>query len=282
MVERLKEAIEKARQSRAGAPAASDTGAGTRPPGAGLPTVAADEAAWGALPLEQTDPARLTAMRIVSAEKTGTAHMPFDVLRTRLLKVCRENRWSRIAVTSPTTGCGKTFVALNLAFSLARSGDVRTLLVDLDLRSPAVQRTLGLTREHGIADYLAGTASIEAVCLRLLPSLAVAPGRGPVRDSAEVLLAPAATAALRRLAGTLAPDIVLYDLPPMLACDDALAFAPNVDAVLMVARAGVTTAAELTESEQLLTDVAPVLGIVLNRAENVDAEPYEYAYGNRA
>lgn len=278
MVERLKAAIEKARQARGGA-ATQDVSASTSP-GRRLPTVPAENSAWAALPMHVVDPAKLGANRIVSVDKAWPARVPFDVLRTRVLKVCQENGWKHLAVTSPTAGCGKSFTAINLAYSLARGGDVRTLLVDLDMRAPTIRETLGLPLKQGIGEYLSGTAAPSEICLRVLPALAVAPGCRSVRDSAEVLLAPAAVIALKQFTASLNPDIVLYDLPPMLACDDALAFAPNVDAVLMVARGGVTRAEELTETEQLLTGVAPILGIVLNGAENLDSDGYDYAYGD--
>lgn len=277
MVERLKAAIEKARQARSGAahPDQADLG----PARHGLPSVPRENAAWEALPMLPVDAARLSARRIVSVDKAGSARAPFDVLRTRILKVCQENGWKHIAVTSPTADCGKSFIAVNLAFSLARGGDVRTLLIDLDMRGPTIRETLGLPLEQGIGDYMSGTTSAASICARVMPALAVSPSCRVVRDSAELLLAPTAITALKRFTASLAPDVVLYDLPPMLACDDALAFAPNVDAVLLVAGGGVTTADDMRQSEQLLVGVAPVLGIVLNRAENVDIDGYGYPEG---
>ena len=113
-------------------------------------TAHAGASQWGALDEFTLDVAHLTRTRGVSYQKNDPAHVVFDVLRTRLLKVCKDNSWSRIAITSPTRGCGKTFVAANLAFSLARQAECRTVLIDMDLRLPELASTLGPTTPHSI------------------------------------------------------------------------------------------------------------------------------------
>lgn len=265
MVERLKDAIERARQSRI-------TGAPAAPP----PPVATG--AWDALPVFAPDPATLKKERIVAAHRSDVAHLAFDVLRTRILKVCQDNNWRRVAVTSPTKGCGKSMVSLNLAYSLARTPGTRALLVDLDLRAPALRKMLRMPRGDGLRACLAGEIAPEEACVRLSPSLAVCVGDVPLRDSAELLQTPEAATALARMAEALAPDLVLYDLPPMLVSDDVLAFLPKIDAVLLVAAAGRTTSAEIEECERLMGDGAAFLGVVLNKVERGDMDAYEGSY----
>ena len=120
MVERLKKAIDKARAHReqvlAGAvpPAVNPE---ERPRGPVEATAPADPSPWAALEEVTLDVAHLKRRRVVSYQKNDPAHVVFDVLRTRLLKVFKDNSWSRIAITSPTRGCGKTFVAANLALN---------------------------------------------------------------------------------------------------------------------------------------------------------------------
>ena len=73
----------------------------------------------------------------------GAEAMAFDALRTKILQQMRANGWRRVAITSPGAACGKSTVALNLAFSLARQPDMRAILLDLDLRRPSLARMVG-------------------------------------------------------------------------------------------------------------------------------------------
>lgn len=278
MVERLKQAIEKARQARAeGSVPATPTG----PSQAGQASRAiADqgENLWDTLPLFTPDPERLKASRIVSAENGSTGRLAFDVLRTRVLRPCLDNGWTRIAVTSPTKGCGKSLVSLNLAFSIARNPDLRLVLADVDLRSPSMAKLLGVSLESELSDYLTGEAALEKTVQRVTPRLAVMGNHSPVRDSTELILAQTTGHTLAEARRRLRPTVMLFDLPPLLGCDDAQAFLPHVDAVLLVIGGGMTTAQDINDCERLLEGGPHYLGVILNRAEDVDSDDYYAGY----
>jgi Mrp family chromosome partitioning ATPase len=279
MVERLKEAIEKARRARE----AHDGTRGTPAPAPAtlVARQSATQAAWDSLPSVTLDPDHLGRHRLVTAAKANAAHLAFDLLRTRLLAKCREMGLRRIAITSPTKGCGKSLVSMNLAFSAGRNPETRTILVDLDLRAPTMAKALGMSLTEGVSDYLSGTASLQAVCHRVAPNLAVCPNLRRVRDSTELLLSERSLKAIGEIDATLAPDLLIYDLPPLFGCDDALAFLPNTDAVIIVARGGQTTAADLEECERLLEGGPIYLGVVLNSAEDADSGAYSAYYGEQ-
>jgi Mrp family chromosome partitioning ATPase len=74
----------------------------------------------------------------------------------------------------------------------------------------------------------------------------------------------------------LAPDVILYDLPPLLAGDDVTGFLPNLDCVLLVIGGGLTKPSEVTECERMLEDHCPLLGVVLNMDEGVSVKRYAY------
>src|SRR5690606_10391154 len=93
----------------------------------------------------------------------------------------------------------------------------------------------------------------------------------PVRNSAELVQSRRAAAAIGATLDLYRPDIVLFDMPPILTCDDVLAFLPNVDAVVLVAGGGETKADEIEECEQLIADHTNFLGVILNKAEGADA-----------
>ena len=202
------------------------------------------------------------------------ANASFDLLRTRLLQALKARGWSQVAITSPTKGCGKTFVAANLALSLSRRASCRTVLMDLDLRMPSLATVLGVRQPGRIFDFLTGARPIEAHLRRVAPNLAVALNATPVFDSAELIQEPPMARTLAAMRATLRPDVVLYDLPPALACDDVIAFLPQVDGVLLVAGGGITSAEQVRECERLFADHAPLLGVILNKSEDPAIEPY--------
>jgi Mrp family chromosome partitioning ATPase len=77
------------------------------------------------------------------------------------------------------------------------------------------------------------------------------------------------------------PDrLVVFDLPPLLAADDALAFAPYTDAMLLVAEAGATSRDDLQKALEMLKST-PIIGTVLNKAHSPRGS-YGYYYKQRA
>jgi Mrp family chromosome partitioning ATPase len=220
------------------------------------------------------DRRHLARQRVIAADRVDPAHVAFDVLRTRLLQTLRARGWRRVAITSPTQGCGKTFVAANLALSLSRRASCRTVLMDLDLRIPSLAAVLGVCDVDYLHPFLAGKQPAEAHLVRPRPNLALGLNAGPVFDAAELLQEPATAQALMEMQAALEPDVVLYDLPPTLACDDVIAFLPQVDGVLLVAGGGITQAEDVRKCERLFADQAPLIGVILNMAEDPPLDPY--------
>lgn len=207
-------------------------------------------------------------------QSDGTAH--FDILRTRLLHAMQERGWKRIAVTSPTHGCGKTFIAANLALSLARRPSSRTVLLDLELRQPGLAELLGLTDAHPILDFLNGEQPLESHFRRVGRTLALGLNNTAMPDAAEVLQEPSTTEALAAMIQQLDPDFVLIDAPPVLVSDDVLALLPLVDAVLLIVDGTKTTAKEVRACERLFEGQCPLMGVVLNRAQDRGLGRYRY------
>jgi Mrp family chromosome partitioning ATPase len=270
-MERIQAAIQKAKEARgAGAPAPA---APPRPAVRGAPAGAGP--AWAALPPFEPDPARLERGRVVTFADADPAHAVFDMMRTKLLRALKQNGWTSVGITSPTPGCGKTTVALNLAFSLAQQSELRTVLVDLDLRHPEVARHLGLDGPRAVADMLRGTAPVQETFVRYRENLAIGASTEPMRHSGDLLNSAAATQAVAGMRAALAPDVILYDLPPMLASDDTLAFLPHLDCMLLVAGAEKSRLDEVDRCEHELAQSTNLLGVVLNMCRYMD-EDYGY------
>jgi capsular exopolysaccharide synthesis family protein len=180
-----------------------------------------------------------------------------------------------IQITSPGPGEGKTTTAANLAAVLAETGR-RVLLVDMDLRRPRLHEQFGIKNGLGLTSVLIGEAPLSRAAVRISDSLFVLPS-GPIPPNPSELVGSARAAELIRLTGQ-EFDLVVIDSPPLLPVTDPLVIARSVDAVVLVAAAGVTTRKQLHRAAELLAQVnAPVEGIALNRAG--DHQEYSYSYG---
>lgn len=192
--------------------------------------------------------------------KSGT-----DALRTRILQKMREEGWTRMAVTGPTAGCGATYTTLNLALSLSAVHDVRTVLLDLNQRTPGIAPALGLKNAPAISLMLEGKLPTTEYLRRTDHNLALGLNGGTSAHAAEALQSRCAAMAFDEIDTVLAPDVVMCDVPPMLEYDDMTAFLPLVDCVLLVADGTRTLGAQIDECAEMLDGRAPLLGVVLNR-----------------
>jgi Mrp family chromosome partitioning ATPase len=281
-MERIQAAIQKAKEQRRaqGAPdlamaPVSRAAAAGRVAAAIASHPAAPGPVWSELEAFEPDPEIMERNRIVTFADQDPAHSTFDMMRTKLLRTMRQNNWTSLGVVSPTNGCGKTTTCLNIAFSLARQPDMRTVLVDLDLRRPAVAHQMGLSKPQSMASVLQGTRPIAENFVRYGDNLAIGTNDQGIRDSAELLMNVATGQGVASLRAAFQPDIFIYDLPPILMSDDAMAFLPHLDCVLLVAGAEKSRLDEVDKCEQDLAEQTNVLGVVLNMCRYT-GEDYGY------
>ncbi len=215
--------------------------------------------------------------RLIAALKHDPRSTSFRMLRTQILKTLRKNQWNSIAVTAATQGAGKSFVAANLAVSISSEVNQTVMLVDLDMRRPTLHRYFGFKPEHGLQDYLTGKVELESVLVNPgMDRLVVLPGRGTHPESSELISTPRMRDLSHELKTRYEARIVIYDLPPVLAVDDAMVFMPDADAALFVVENGVNTEDEIRRSMNLL-GATNLLGTVLNKAEERNSD-YYYGY----
>jgi capsular exopolysaccharide synthesis family protein len=201
--------------------------------------------------------------RLVSlTSPTSFAAEQYQGLR---LTVERLQRAHVIAVTSPGAGEGKTVTAINLAGALARGSDARVLLIDADLRRPAVASQLGIKdAEHGLADLIAqDDLVIERVATPIEPFtlhvITAGAARSPIH---RILRSPRLDAILKGAREHY--DYIVVDTPPLLPVFDSAVLSRSVDGVLVVVAANHTPRKLLGEALNLL-DASKVIGIVFNR-----------------
>jgi capsular exopolysaccharide synthesis family protein len=210
--------------------------------------------------------ATLEANRVINGADNSPAVTAYKLLRTQVLRSMHRNGWNVLGVTSPGAGEGKTLTAVNLAVSLALDVNHTVLLADLDLRRPGVHRYFGLDAGRGLSDFLAEDFDLREILFNPgLQRLIVLPGGAPLVNSAEMLSSPRMVWLAQELRSRYPARIVLFDLPPLLAADDVLAFAPYLDAVLLVVEEGRTGRDDLAQARELLRDI-PVLGPVINKS----------------
>lgn len=236
------------------------------------------EATWRALRQLETRDGTFDRSRVV-AHAGGREAAPYDLLRTRMLQQARKNGWRRIALVSPHSGSGKTTTAANLIFSFGRQRDLSTLVLDFDLRRAGLSKLLGQSLHHGMEDVLEGRVSFADHGLRLGSNVAIGLNRGPTANPSELLQSRRTPAALDELEAALSPDLVLFDMPAMMASDDNYGFLRNVDCALMLAAAEQTSMDVIDVTEREIAELTDVMGIVLNKCRYTDgAYGYEYAY----
>lgn len=197
----------------------------------------------------------------------------FRTLRSRLNQIRDRQPLKSVLVTSAVPSEGKTFVALNLAQSLARQQGCKVLLIDGDLRSPGLHSALGAPLAPGLSDYLRGAVSDTAVIQRGLGDLlCLIPAGNRVEDPLELL----ACGRMKSLLDKLVPlfDWVVIDSPPLLPVSDAVVLADSCDGVLSVVRSAFT---DLDSAQKACHELQEknLLGIVLNCADEVSIHaPY--------
>lgn len=241
------------------------------------------EAVWKSIDRFPLDPQRLADRHVITALRQDPAHTRFDILRTRMLQALADNCWTRVAITSPTKDCGKTFTAANLAISLSRQENCRTVLLDLDMCSPSLHKIFGVSDTGAIGDMLRGQIEPEVHLQGFAPNTIsagshVAIGFNGIVEpyASELLQDPSTHDVLDEIETKFRPNVMLFDLPPALLNDDVIAMLPHLDALLIVAAGGMTKAKDIKETERRLGDKVPLLGVVLNKAEHVETSDYPY------
>jgi capsular exopolysaccharide synthesis family protein len=183
----------------------------------------------------------------------------------------RVNGWKTLAITSPGEGNGKTITAINLAISLARDVKQTVLLVDLDLRRPSMASYFFEHAVPGLSDYITEDRPLSELLINPgIERLVLLPGHHSFTHSSEVLSSPKMIELVQELKSRYEDRLILFDMPPVLAGDDVLAFLPYLDAVMLVIEEGRTTKDELSRAYDLLSD-DKILGTVLNKSSETAA-----------
>jgi polysaccharide biosynthesis transport protein len=243
--------------------------------------------------LAQIDPEALLShsLLITHFDPKSPVAEAYRTLRTNIQFARMERSGKVLVVSSPTLQEGKTTTIVNLALTMAQSGQ-KTLLIGANMRRPSIHRFFGIEREPGLSNILVGSAQWRD-CIRTVADILMgrfemedimaAPGldnlhiieAGPVpANPSELLSTPAMTGFLHSVRDVY--DVILVDTPPILPVTDSAIVASQADGVVLVYQAGKVGRLVLKRAKVHVENVGgKVWGVVLN---DVKTEIAGYAY----
>lgn len=198
-------------------------------------------------------------------------------LRTALQFAMLDAPNNIVLMTGPTPGIGKSFASANFAAVLAAGGK-RVLLLDADMRKGHIHESFGMERGHGLSELISGTKTLDQVIHKEVSLGLDFISTGPMPPNpAELLMSPSTVQLMQTLGESY--DVVVVDTPPVLAVSDTQVIAPLAGTVFMIARAEISTLAELQESVKRLARAGvTVRGVIFNDL-NLSKRRYGYGYG---
>jgi capsular exopolysaccharide synthesis family protein len=210
-------------------------------------------------------------------EKDGLAAEKFRFLAVRLRHLQQRRPLKQLLVTSTIPEEGKSTVAANLACTLAARKQQKTLLIEGDLRRPAMQRLFGLGRVPGLSQYLQGTldANIPVYRLEALGIWMMPAGKAPV-NPLELMQCGKLSPLMERLSTWF--DWIVIDSPPILPLADTSVWTRLADGILLVTRQGTTDKQQLKRGLEAI-EPSKLLGALVNSSANVAHSDYYQHYG---
>ncbi|SDK40092.1 CpsD/CapB family tyrosine-protein kinase [Alkalibacterium thalassium] len=215
---------------------------------------------------------------VVVNKPSSAVSEQFRTIRTNVQFSMVDETLRTIVVTSAGPASGKSTVSANLAATFA-SKEKKVLLVDADLRKPTVHKIFKVRNNDGLTTLLTDRkANLEEMIYRthseglyILTSGAIPP------NPAELLSSKRMEEIKQEMLDYF--DLIIFDMPPLLAVTDAQVMASKTDGVLFVIPKGQANKDEVFKAKDLLEKVqANVLGAVLNRVDKSD-DSYYYYYG---
>ena len=216
----------------------------------------------------------LSSRLVYFTEPDGMAAEKFRFLSVRLRQMQQNRPLKKVLITSSIPQEGKSTVAANLACTLARREQQRTLLLDGDLRRPTIANVFGLGKVAGISEWLQGEAG-PATCIHQIKEtrLCVLPAGAPPKDALEMIQSGKLASIMKTLSTWF--DWIVIDSPPVLPLADTSIWLRMADGVLLVTRQGVTQRKLLKRGLDGLAS-SKLLGTVLNGATKTVPSDYYY------
>ena len=206
-------------------------------------------------------------------------------LLQNLRRIDARSELKSVLLTSSVVGEGKSTISSLLAITAARKGQ-RTVLVDCDIRRPALHRLFRLERARGLVEVLGEGVSYKDVVKKTsLENLDIITAGKVTAHPSELFNTASIDALVREL--KFYYDLLIMDSPPVLPVSDPMMLAQSVDGVILVIKAGETAREIVLRSVEIMrSNRTNILGVVLNNARNrlpyyYDYSHYHYDYSQR-
>jgi protein-tyrosine kinase len=188
-------------------------------------------------------------------------------------------RGNCVMVTSALPSEGKSFVALNLALSIALEVDSTVLLVDADVANPNLMKRMHLPAARGLLDLLTNeSVDLADVLLRTnVEKLSLLPAGTPHRRATEMLASAGMAALVEEMSKRYPDRILVFDSPPLIATTEARVLASHMGQIIMVVEADRTAQATVVQALETV-ESCPIVLMVLNKAARTEVGGY-YGYG---
>src|SRR5271157_449568 len=248
--------------------------------GSGIPAATPADGKWLNVPTDRVlHPHPVPEQRLVSlAEPDSPGAEMFRVLSTRLAHMQRKRRLQKLLITSSEGDEGKSVVAANLAFAIARRPNERILLIEADLRRPSASQLLSNSAMRGITEWSEGKLALEDALYRVadLPLWFLSAGHG-IEEPMSLLESSRFSEMLETVSSSF--EWVLLDATPMLPMADSTSLSRLVDGVLVVVREGFTRRKVLNKALASI-EKTKLIGTVLNQASMLKVG-YDRYYGSK-
>ncbi|WP_410984909.1 CpsD/CapB family tyrosine-protein kinase [Bacillus cereus] len=188
----------------------------------------------------------------------------YRAIRTNLQLSSKVNKKRTIVITSPGYGEGKTTTVANLAVSIAQQGE-KILVIDADLRNPALHAIFGLENKFGLTSILTEKATLEKVVTQTeIQNIHVLTSGPEINNPAEMLSLPIMQVLINKAIEQY--DTILFDSPPLLEVADTNILVNQCDGVLVVLSCNQTASEAVIEAERALgLTKGKLLGAILNK-----------------
>jgi capsular exopolysaccharide synthesis family protein len=222
------------------------------------------------LPLTVSSQSRLVSL----TEQDSPAAEAFRLLGVRLRDLGRTRTLKKILITSTIPKEGKTTIAANLACTLARATQQKILLLEGDVRRPALSQMLGLKGNPGICEWLRGDHKLSSCIYQLEGSgLWFMPAGSSPQNPLEVLQSVKLNALMSQLSEWF--DTIVIDSPPVLPLADTSVWMRLADGIIFVVRQGTSEKKQLQRGLEAL-EPQKLIGALLNCSRNSTHNYYYY------